>query len=101
MTWEPSLSGPPGRVDTAARYELDANMARGSRRAQARGAGRAGSAVRVGCAVLAGALAAAACDNLSPEMSAVASKDDGRGAIVVGHFASMTGPEVTWGVSTD
>src|SRR5262249_40600558 len=37
----------------------------------------------------------------SPDVSGVTSKDDGRGPILVGHFASMTGPEVTWGVSTD
>jgi branched-chain amino acid transport system substrate-binding protein len=46
-------------------------------------------------------VAAAGCDKLSPEVSGVTSKDDGRGAIVVGHFASMTGPEATWGSSTD
>lgn len=28
-------------------------------------------------------------------------KDDGKGDIVIGHFASMTGPQATFGISTD
>jgi branched-chain amino acid transport system substrate-binding protein len=42
-----------------------------------------------------------ACDNLSPDFSGVTSKDPGTGPIVIGHFASMTGTEATWGQSTD
>jgi branched-chain amino acid transport system substrate-binding protein len=49
-----------------------------------------------------GVLAAlVSCDKLSPEVSGVTSKDDGKGEIVVGHFASLTGSEATFGISTD
>jgi branched-chain amino acid transport system substrate-binding protein len=47
------------------------------------------------------AVLAASCDNLSPEVSGVTSKDDGTGPIIIGHYASMTGPEATFGQSTD
>jgi branched-chain amino acid transport system substrate-binding protein len=43
----------------------------------------------------------ASCDKLSPEVSGVTSKDDGKGEIVIGHFASLTGSEATFGISTD
>jgi branched-chain amino acid transport system substrate-binding protein len=41
------------------------------------------------------------CDNLSPEVAGVVSKDTGKGPIVIGHYSSMTGSEATFGVSTD
>jgi len=52
------------------------------------------------------ALAAAAtvtlgCDRLSPKLSMSVEPDDGEGPILVGHFATMTGPEATFGQSTD
>jgi branched-chain amino acid transport system substrate-binding protein len=50
--------------------------------------------------VLAVALSSS-CDNLSPEVAARASKSDDAGPIIVGHFASMTGSEATFGQSTD
>jgi branched-chain amino acid transport system substrate-binding protein len=50
--------------------------------------------------VLAVALSSS-CDNLSPEVAARASKSDGAGPIIVGHFASMTGSEATFGQGTD
>jgi branched-chain amino acid transport system substrate-binding protein len=43
----------------------------------------------------------AGCDNLSPHVSGVSSKDSGTGPILVGHFASLTGSEATFGLSTD
>ncbi|HET7501048.1 MAG TPA: ABC transporter substrate-binding protein [Kofleriaceae bacterium] len=43
----------------------------------------------------------ASCDNLAPKVSGVTSKDSGVGPIVIGHFASMTGSEATFGQSTD
>ncbi|HEU4734669.1 MAG TPA: ABC transporter substrate-binding protein [Kofleriaceae bacterium] len=43
----------------------------------------------------------ASCDNLAPKVSGVTSKDSGTGPIVIGHFASMTGSEATFGQSTD
>src|SRR5262245_43681722 len=102
MTSAPSLSRRPGdatgRVDTAVRYELDANMARGPCRARR---ARPGAGLAAWVAVPAALAALVACDNLSPAVSGVSAKDDGRGAILVGHFASMTGPEATWGSSTD
>ncbi len=49
--------------------------------------------------VMAGALAS--CDQLSPQLIAEVSKDDGKGDIVLGHFASMTGSEATFGQGTD
>jgi branched-chain amino acid transport system substrate-binding protein len=54
-----------------------------------------------GALVVALAVLAASCDNLSPEVSGVTSRDPGTGPIVIGHFASMTGTETTWGQSTD
>jgi branched-chain amino acid transport system substrate-binding protein len=54
------------------------------------------------CALAAAlAVPSASCDNLSPKVSGVTSKDDGTGPIVIGHFASMTGSEATFGQSTD
>lgn len=41
------------------------------------------------------------CDNLAPEVSGVAAKAEGAGPIVVGHYASMTGSEATFGTGTD
>ncbi|HET9626441.1 MAG TPA: ABC transporter substrate-binding protein [Kofleriaceae bacterium] len=54
----------------------------------------------LGLAVVA-LLATASCDNLSPEVASVASRDPGAGPILVGHYASMTGSEATFGQSTD
>jgi branched-chain amino acid transport system substrate-binding protein len=48
-----------------------------------------------------GLAALVSCDKLSPEVSGVTSKDDGKGDIVIGHFASLTGSEATFGISTD
>ncbi len=54
------------------------------------------------CALVAAlAIAALSCDELAPQVSGVTSKDDGKGPIVVGHYASMTGSEATFGQSTD
>ena len=51
---------------------------------------------------LAGAIVpAASCDNLGPEVSGVVAKDDGSGPILVGHYASLTGSEATFGQGTD
>jgi len=47
------------------------------------------------------AVLTASCDQLSPDVSGVISKDDGTGPIVVGHYASMTGSEATFGQGTD
>ena len=47
------------------------------------------------------AFPAASCDNLAPEVSGVAANDDGRGPILVGHYASLTGSEATFGQGTD
>jgi len=44
---------------------------------------------------------AMSCNNLAPDVSGVTSKDDGTGPILVGHFASLTGSEATFGQSTD
>lgn len=52
-------------------------------------------------AALAALAVLTSCDKLSPEVSGVTSKDDGKGEIVVGHFASLTGSEATFGISTD
>jgi branched-chain amino acid transport system substrate-binding protein len=41
------------------------------------------------------------CDRLSPNLSMSVEPDDGEGPILVGHFATMTGPEATFGQSTD
>jgi branched-chain amino acid transport system substrate-binding protein len=47
-----------------------------------------------------GALGAlGACDNLSPRVSGTSSKDPGTGPIVIGHYASLTGSEATFGAS--
>lgn len=46
-------------------------------------------------------VATVSCDNLAPEVSSVTAKDPGTGPIVIGHFASMTGSEATFGQSTD
>jgi branched-chain amino acid transport system substrate-binding protein len=46
-------------------------------------------------------MSAASCDELSPEVSGITYKDDGEGPIVIGHYASLTGAEVTFGTSTD
>jgi len=44
---------------------------------------------------------AASCDNLGPEVSGVAARNDGAGPILVGHYASLTGSEATFGQGTD
>ena len=54
-----------------------------------------------GALIIALAVLTASCDELSPDVSGVTSKDDGKGPIVIGHFASMTGSEATFGQSTD
>jgi branched-chain amino acid transport system substrate-binding protein len=51
--------------------------------------------------VVALAALAQGCNNLSPEVSGMTFKDDGKGPIVIGHFASMTGSEASFGQSTD
>jgi branched-chain amino acid transport system substrate-binding protein len=51
----------------------------------------------LGCVLL----TLASCDNLSPEVASVASRDPGVGPILIGHYASMTGSEATFGQSTD
>jgi len=43
----------------------------------------------------------ASCDNLGPEVSGLAAKADGGGPILVGHYASLTGSEATFGQGTD
>ncbi|HEY0192551.1 MAG TPA: ABC transporter substrate-binding protein [Kofleriaceae bacterium] len=43
----------------------------------------------------------AACDKLAPDVAGTSSRDPGVGPIVIGHFASMTGSEATFGQSTD
>ncbi len=54
------------------------------------------------CALLiATVVPAVSCDNLGPEVSGVAAKDDGSGPILVGHYASLTGSEATFGQGTD
>jgi branched-chain amino acid transport system substrate-binding protein len=53
------------------------------------------------CALGALAIAAVSCDQLSPSASGVTHKDDGKGPIRIGHFASLTGSEATFGQSTD
>ena len=57
----------------------------------------------IGRCALAVALAAplASCDNLSPDVAGVVSKDSGTGPILIGHYASMTGADATFGQSTD
>ncbi len=42
---------------------------------------------------------AASCDNLSPKVSGISSHDRGSGPIVIGHFASLTGSEASFGAS--
>jgi len=44
---------------------------------------------------------ALSCDNLSPEIAGATSPDDGKGPIIIGHYGSMTGPDATFGISTD
>lgn len=51
--------------------------------------------------VLAALAASAACDNLSPQVSGAAVKDGGKGPIVIGHYASLTGSEASFGRSDD
>jgi branched-chain amino acid transport system substrate-binding protein len=62
-----------------------------------------GSALRALLALAAAcaALCTAACDNLSPEVSGAVSHDDGTGPIVIGHYASLTGSEASFGRSDD
>jgi branched-chain amino acid transport system substrate-binding protein len=45
------------------------------------------------------ALAAPSCDNLSPQVSGISANDRGAGPIVIGHYASLTGSEATFGES--
>jgi len=47
------------------------------------------------------AVLAASCDNLGPEVSGVTAQHDGTGPILVGHYASLTGSEATFGQGTD
>ena len=56
------------------------------------------AALVVGAALVA---SAASCDNLGPDISGVTSRDDGTGPILVGHYASLTGSEATFGQGTD
>ena len=51
----------------------------------------------IGCALW----LVAGCDNLSPQVASVSSRDPGVGPILIGHYASMTGSEATFGQSTD
>lgn len=46
-----------------------------------------------------GAALSASCNNLSPKVSGTSSHDPGTGPIVIGHFASLTGSEATFGES--
>ena len=64
------------------------------------GVGRLGRAKRC-IAILAIAICALSCDALSPQAQRAERKDSGSGPILVGHFASMTGSEATFGQSTD
>ncbi len=61
------------------------------------------SIARKACILALAAIAvlATSCDNLAPDVSGVTSKDDGTGPILIGHYASMTGSEATFGQSTD
>jgi branched-chain amino acid transport system substrate-binding protein len=43
----------------------------------------------------------ASCDNLSPDVAGTLQKDSGKGTILIGHYASLTGSEATFGISTD
>ena len=45
------------------------------------------------------AVLGASCDNLSPKVSGISSHDRGSGPIVIGHFASLTGSEASFGTS--
>ena len=51
--------------------------------------------------VVAASVSAVSCDNLAPDVAGIAAKDDGTGPIIVGHYASLTGSEATFGQGTD
>lgn len=59
------------------------------------------SAVRHLGALAVLAVVLASCDNLAPGVSSGASAVAATGPILVGHFASMTGSEATFGIGTD
>ncbi|HEV7557328.1 MAG TPA: ABC transporter substrate-binding protein [Kofleriaceae bacterium] len=44
---------------------------------------------------------AVSCDQLAPRPKLTVGIDDGEGPILIGHFATMTGPEANFGQSTD
>jgi branched-chain amino acid transport system substrate-binding protein len=71
---------------------------------RARAFGRSFAVRRAPAALAAAALGVlgalgASCDNLSPKVSGISSNDRGSGPIVIGHFASLTGSEATFGAS--
>lgn len=73
--------------------------ARAFGRVLAPGRARAIASIVAPAAAVAALAALGACDNLSPKVSGIPSHDPGSGPIVIGHFASLTGSEATFGAS--